>query len=1143
MKKVLIAIDCEKCLRSLKSILDKEYDVVLARDGNEALSVLLKYGVGIEGVILGLNLPKKNGYEVLQYMQHDITLKDIPVIIASDKNNVENEQKALEAGAWDFITKPYEADIIRSRFGHAIERSKLNTFKEVKHQAEHDILTNLYNGRRFEQAVSNLIKNHKNEQFVLVRIDVNRFKQFNTLHGKEQGDSFIKYIGQQLPYFKENSSQCIYGRVDGDVFAVCMDYQTNEQVLLRVKELQKRIKEYTNQLEIVSRCGIYYIKDTSVTVTNMLNCAAFASERNKDNYSDTIEVYNEQIGFEQQQELEITTQMAKALEEKQFLVYYQPKYNINKDTIIGSEALVRWLHPTRGLISPGVFIPIFEKTGFIGKVDYYVWERTCQDLRDWIDRGIQPKPVSVNISRVNLSNPNIVQIICNLVSKYHLDPNLLELEITETAYMDNPKQMNRVVEELHQEGFKVLMDDFGSGYSSLNMLKDIEVDAIKIDMFFLSKQEDEKSMKILIAVVRLAELIGIPSIVEGVETYEQKSFVKSIGCQYVQGFYYGRPMPKNQFEERLKKQKFGYQDSSIHSDTTKQINYLDPTVLSVLNHISLPIGIYLKTKKHYERIVENKCYFETFGHSGDIAKLRASKQEKEKFSAGIEEAIISRGLVKKEVSAVEINGNIHCYDVSFSYLSSKGEGSTVVVVFKDVTEEKARIKEIKKIHKLSKQMAQQKTLLIIDDSIELISMIEPLFLSEFTLLQSSTKDGIKLLKQYHEDIACILLRNTSGEGRGQVFLNQKNSDDSFVAIPVIVFSNDVRQASQTRLLKQNVNDYITKPYVPEVVYRRIHNVIDSTQTVKTNLYHFNRNSDRSSIADLNQEEATIHEIYHLVNAIKPLFDVVRVVDPTNTSILTLDEENNVHEIPYSCFQVWNKNTRCKNCTSMKALECHSQLSKYEFIENEIFYVISKPITMIYPSNERRKVVLEIVSHISDSIMMKSVNGMDLQQLVEETRKKIYCDPLTDAFNRRYLFEMLFLSNQRNDVAKDIALIMMDMNHFKEINDECGHDTGDYVLKEVTKRIKENVRLQDSFIRYGGDEFILILADCKEDVIASKIEKLQQILATVIYDKNKHVSAKFGYSYRQSHNLTKEDVQQMITEADQRMYQYGKEKSH
>lgn len=243
--------------------------------------------------------------------------------------------------------------------------------------------------------------------------------------------------------------------------------------------------------------------------------------------------------------------MRRAMEQEQFIIFFQPKFALSTDKDFGAEALVRWNHPKAGLIPPGKFIPVFEKIGFIVQLDYYVAEYVCRIIGKWRRDGKNLNPVTINLSRGTLLDPELVEVLQKLTEKYHVPVSLLNLEITESAYASDPEQIMAAIHALRRAGFVTMMDDFGSGYSSLNMLKDIDVDVLKVDMNFLSGgMEAEKGKIILSSVIQMAGRLGIPVIVEGVETQEQRDFLSTVGCDYVQGYYYAKPMPQEEYERR-----------------------------------------------------------------------------------------------------------------------------------------------------------------------------------------------------------------------------------------------------------------------------------------------------------------------------------------------------------------------------------------------------------------------------------------------------------------------------------------------------------------------------------------------------------------------------------------------------------------
>lgn len=282
----------------------------------------------------------------------------------------------------------------------------------------------------------------------------------------------------------------------------------------------------------------------------MYEYATLASKECKFNIVNHFAYYNEEMSKKAQQNQWILAEMQNALDTNQFEIYLQPKYDLSTEQPIGAEALIRWHHPTRGLVSPGVFIPVFEKNGFIVKLDYFVWESAAKLLSTWLKEGKKPYPISVNLSRVNLYNPNLAHILEDLTKRYNVPNELLQIEITESAYMENPELMTKFVSQLQEKGFVILMDDFGSGYSSLNTLKDININILKIDMKFLSNNlNDERSKIILKSVFELANDLKTPIVMEGVETLKQVDFLRKIGCRCVQGYYYSKPIPVVDYEQ------------------------------------------------------------------------------------------------------------------------------------------------------------------------------------------------------------------------------------------------------------------------------------------------------------------------------------------------------------------------------------------------------------------------------------------------------------------------------------------------------------------------------------------------------------------------------------------------------------------
>lgn len=549
-QKILIADDDRISRRILNRILCGEYDIVEAVNGDDAIEKLLTDSENIAAILLDLIMPQKSGYEVLHFMQeHDLV--NIPVIITTEEVDFNSEHRALELGAWDFIAKPYQVSILQLRLRNAITRSQMRYLSQIKHIAEHDSLTDFYNRRSFFRETEKMLKKHREEEAVFIRMDINRFRVLNSFFGEKEGDRLLLYAAEELKKTVTAYSWFVYGRIEADIFGICIPYE-REHCESALKRLKERISEFRKDYLIDVSFGLYKIRDHTESVENMYVGASQAAKKCKEQFLVYINYYDSKMSEMLQQEQEILNEMQTALEQEEFLVYFQPKYNTQTRKPYGAEALVRWKHAKKGLISPEIFIPVFEKNGFIEKVDYYVWEKVCQYLKKWMEKGEKPAPVSVNMSRVELTNPNLPDILSGLVKKYGIPPDLLQLELTETSYMDNPEVMREMLLRLHREGFLVLIDDFGSGYSSLNTLKDMEVDILKVDMKFLTLDpSNSKSGKILSSVIRMAQWIGLPVITEGVETEAQYQFLKKIGCEYIQGYYFARPMPAEEYEHLI----------------------------------------------------------------------------------------------------------------------------------------------------------------------------------------------------------------------------------------------------------------------------------------------------------------------------------------------------------------------------------------------------------------------------------------------------------------------------------------------------------------------------------------------------------------------------------------------------------------
>lgn len=418
-----------------------------------------------------------------------------------------------------------------------LTRTILNSFTNDKHPE-------VFNGR-----AKQILDTSGDRRVAFVQFDIEKFKLINTTYGEAMGTEILNYINSGLKTICTDEQVCI--RLSADVFMVCTAFGKPEEIERLINTIQDRLGHYKD-IHYKLVFGVNMVTDKTLPIRKMGDRAAMARQGMKGNALENVAYYSdEESGMISRKFIEDS--MDSALENGEFVMYLQPKYSISSESIVGAEALVRWLHPERGIIAPMEFIPIFEKNGFIIKLDRCIWEQACKTIRSWIDSGVKPVPISINISRAHLTDDKFIGVLSELISKYDIPKELLEIEITESVENSGADAM---VKKLHDEGYVLLMDDFGSGYSSLNMLKNTPFDVIKIDrQFFGEFMLSERGKKIISHTISMSLDIGMGLVAEGIETKEQAEFLSDCGCDVAQGYYYSRPITLNDFEKLIYEEK------------------------------------------------------------------------------------------------------------------------------------------------------------------------------------------------------------------------------------------------------------------------------------------------------------------------------------------------------------------------------------------------------------------------------------------------------------------------------------------------------------------------------------------------------------------------------------------------------------
>lgn len=432
--------------------------------------------------------------------------------------------------------------------------------RQITQLIERDELTGLYQKDAFCRRVDTISQNDKaaiaDGKYIMLYFDILHFKAVNDIFGKSEGDKLLSYIANYVSgKIKGKGFAC---RLGGDrfcVFAKPLQMDKLEETLLKFLE---KIKGFMPSFKVICNIGVYVTNNELLVASEMIARAILAQAAIKGSYISSINFYTEELRSALLSEQEIVGMMGEALSEKQFVIYFQPQYEHSTKMLVGAEALVRWIHPTKGIISPADFIPIFEKNGFITDLDLYVFSQTCAFQKKCLESKMRIVPISINFSRNDIFAKNIVEEMEKIRSMYDVPAKYLRIEITETSMAGESSFVNQVIKKMHSYGYIVEMDDFGSGYSSLNTLKDVSFDIVKLDMRFLSHESgSNRGGTILSSVIRMAKWLRLPVIAEGVETLEQADFLRSIGCDYIQGYLYSRPLPQFEFESILKENKIG----------------------------------------------------------------------------------------------------------------------------------------------------------------------------------------------------------------------------------------------------------------------------------------------------------------------------------------------------------------------------------------------------------------------------------------------------------------------------------------------------------------------------------------------------------------------------------------------------------
>ena len=542
-RRVLIVEDEEVNRGILGNMLCENYEVSYAENGAQALAMLQESRIRYSLILLDLLMPVMSGEELLGKIKEDELLSGIPVIVMTSEKPA--EVKSIKMGADDFITKPYDSpEIILARCERIIQ---LYEEKSILRSAEKDDLTDLFTQEFFDEYVRQVDSYDEKAADDAIVLNIEHFHMINEMFGRETGDEILKKVADMLVH-KFDNGVCIGCRPSADYFYLYVDHRDHYDGVF--DGMSEELAKYSHIPKIRLRAGIYQNVDKGISVDERFDHAKLACDRIRGDYTKQISFYSKELNDADLYNERLINDIDDAIANRDLVVFYQPKYGIQSDKPVlrSAEALIRWKHPELGMISPGDFIPLFESNGLIQKLDHYVWAEAASQIRKWKDKYSYTLPISVNVSRVDIYDPYLEKRLLEILNDNDLTTSELMLEITESAYADDAKGLTDVVNSLRDKGFKIEMDDFGTGYSSLNMITGIPIDVLKIDMKFIrNMNKDEKSLKLVELVMDIARFLNVSAVAEGVEEASQVEKLKEMGCELIQGYYFSKPVPAEEF--------------------------------------------------------------------------------------------------------------------------------------------------------------------------------------------------------------------------------------------------------------------------------------------------------------------------------------------------------------------------------------------------------------------------------------------------------------------------------------------------------------------------------------------------------------------------------------------------------------------
>lgn len=1005
----------------------------------------------------------------------------------------------------------------------------------------YDQLTGLYRRSDFWNAAEEFLRCAERGKYCLVAVDIEHFKLFNEWYGRKAGDSFLRKIAGFLKEAAEGVGAA--GYMGSDDF--CMILPDNTDSLDKLQEqICSYIREDNGNAGFLPAFGVYGITERTIPVITMYDRASIALESVKGNYAQRICRYDSSMKQKMEENHKMLSDIQKALEQGEITFYVQPKCNMATGKIVGLESLVRWNHPEKGVVSPCEFIPLLESNGFISSLDHYIWENVCMGLKNWIDRGNKPVPVSVNVSRVDIYTLDVVEVFKGLVNKYSLPAGLLEIEITETAYAEEYQMITKVAEDLRSSGFTVLMDDFGNGYSSLNMLKDVNVDVLKIDMKFLdiNEQSAGKGIGILKAIISMARLVGLSVIAEGVETKEQVELLRELGCFYGQGYYFYHPMPVEEAETYLvDENNIDFRGMKAEQMDNLQMDELldeDLLVTTMMNQMLGGLALY-KVKGNYAELVRvNDNYYKITGTNPvDLA------EKKHNILDGIHEAdrektieIFRRAYKEQlsgaddEIRVLKPEGTVIWIRMHAYFLKEQDGEQLFYASLTDITEHREREEELEASqHALAAAVHVSKN----DESFMKLAKENRKAASDiFSQITSGgmiggyCKDGFPL---YFADHAMVELLGYETYEEFAKAINYKvintiHPDDRAQVANDIgpEYYEGLEYTTTYRMPKKDGTWFWTfdkgKVIRDEegglAIISACTDISDimlaQNELLRSNACLLSQNQNLRGKVNLLSGQAPKNAVLVKwilkqagINSLD--WDMVQNTLTVENMVLKEGEGDIYRSISGDAGVISNFPSSLLENPNLSQ-DTKEQIKRFIEAVNESKEGVSRELHLTM--KDGRETWIRVTSSvIKDSSghpvraigYFKDITEQKLEYFENQKNlKALQRDGLTGLYTRQAAIPKIKRYLKRLEEDSTAAIVMFDLDNFKLANDVFGHSYGDSMITKNAGRLKKFFREKDIICRIGGDEFLVLCKGIREEDMEKKLEKVIDSMITV-YD--------------------------------------------